>query len=328
MAKKKNPYLLTPDQKLEIYYWMRLTRIYDDNIVALWKQGRGVGGTFSEQGHEAISIGAGYALEPDDVVAPMHRDVGTYMLRGMTPRRIVANQLGRATGVSSGRDSNLHGCGDLDLNLVGFISHLPQSLPVAVGVAMSFTYRNEPRVAMTFIGDGSSQSGLFHESLNLAAIHNAPFVLIVENNQYAYSTPISYAMRIDDIADRAAGYGIPGVVVEGNDVEAVYAATKEAVDRARAGGGPTMVECKTMRMMGHAIHDGAEYVPAELLAEWEKKNPVELFEKKLLQEGITDQTEIDEIKHRCEVEIADAIEFAESSPWPDPESVEEGVYAP
>lgn len=328
MAKKKNPYLLTPDQKLEIYYWMRLTRIYDDNIVALWKQGRGVGGTFSEQGHEAISIGAGYALEPDDVVAPMHRDVGTYMLRGMTPRRIVANQLGRATGVSSGRDSNLHGCGDLDLNLVGFISHLPQSLPVAVGVAMSFTYRNEPRVAMTFIGDGSSQSGLFHESLNLAAIHNAPFVLIVENNQYAYSTPISYAMRIDDIADRAAGYGIPGVVVEGNDVEAVYAATKEAVDRARAGGGPTMVECKTMRMMGHAIHDGAEYVPAELLAEWEKKNPVELFEKKLLQEGITDQAEIDEIKHRCEVEIADAIEFAESSPWPDPESVEEGVYAP
>lgn len=328
MAKKKNPYLLTPDQKLEIYYWMRLTRIYDDNIVALWKQGRGVGGTFSEQGHEAISIGAGYALEPDDVVAPMHRDVGTYMLRGMTPRRIVANQLGRATGVSSGRDSNLHGCGDLDLNLVGFISHLPQSLPVAVGVAMSFTYRNEPRVAMTFIGDGSSQSGLFHESLNLAAIHNAPFVLIVENNQYAYSTPISYAMRIDDIADRAAGYGIPGVVVEGNDVEAVYAATKEAVDRARAGGGPTMVECKTMRMMGHAIHDGAEYVPAELLAEWEKKNPVELFEKKLLQEKITDQAEIDEIKHRCEVEIADAIEFAESSPWPDPESVEEGVYAP
>lgn len=328
MAKKKNPYLLTPEQKLEIYYWMRLTRIYDDNIVALWKQGRGVGGTFSEQGHEAISIGAGYALEPDDVVAPMHRDVGTYLLRGMTPRRIVANQLGRATGVSSGRDSNLHGCGDLDLNLVGFISHLPQSLPVAVGVAMSFTYRNEPRVAMTFIGDGSSQSGLFHESLNLAAIHNAPFVLIVENNQYAYSTPISYAMRIDDIADRAAGYGIPGVVVEGNDVEAVYAATKEAVDRARAGGGPTMIECKTMRMLGHAIHDGAEYVPAELLAEWEKKNPVELFEKKLLKEGITDQAEIDEIKHRCEVEITDAVEFAESSPWPDPATVEEGVYAP
>lgn len=307
---------------------MRLTRTYDDNLVALWKQGRGVGGTFSEQGHEAISIGAGYALEPDDVVAPMHRDVGTYMLRGMTPRRIVANQLGRATGVSSGRDANLHGCGDMSLNLVGFISHLPQSLPVAVGVAMSFVYRNEPRVAMTFIGDGSSQTGLFHESLNLAAIQNAPFVLIIENNQYAYSTPISSAMKIGDIADRAAGYGIPGVVVEGNDVEAVYAAAKDAVDRARSGGGPSLIECKTMRMMGHAIHDGAEYVPAELLAEWEKKNPVELFEKKLLAESVTDQEEIDEIKHRCEVEITDAIDFAEDSPWPDPITVEEGVYAP
>lgn len=307
---------------------MRLTRTYDDNIVALWKQGRGVGGTFSQKGHEAISIGAGYALEADDVVAPMHRDVGTYMLRGMTPRRIVSNQLGRATGVSNGRDANLHGCGDLDLNIVGFISHLPQSLPVAVGVAMSFAYRNEPRVAMTFIGDGSSQTGLFHESLNLAAIHNAPFVLIVENNQYAYSTPISYAMKIEDIADRAAGYGIPGVVVEGNNVEAVYAATKEAVDRARAGGGPTMIECKTMRMLGHAIHDGAEYVAPELLAEWEKKDPVEQFEKHLIKEGVFDQTEVDEIKHRCDVEITDAIEFAEASPWPEPDTVEEGVYAP
>lgn len=320
--------VLTPEQKIEIYYWMQLTRTYDDNIVALWKQGRGVGGTFSERGHEAISIGAGYALEPEDVVAPMHRDAGTYMLRGMTPRRLLANQLGRATGVSRGRDANLHGCGDMSLNLVGFISHLPQSLPVAVGVAMSFVYRNEPRVAMTFIGDGSSQTGLFHESLNLAAIQNAPFVLIVENNQYAYSTPISYAMAIEDIADRAAGYGIPGVVVEGNDVEAVYAATKAAVDRARRGGGPSLIECKTMRMLGHAIHDGAEYVPRELLAEWEKKNPVKLFEKKLLAEGIADQEEIEEIKQRCEVEIADAIEHAEASPWPEAATVEEGVYAP
>ncbi|MEM7130342.1 MAG: thiamine pyrophosphate-dependent dehydrogenase E1 component subunit alpha [Chloroflexota bacterium] len=319
---------LTPEQKLEIYYWMRLTRTYDNNLVALWKQGRGVGGTFSQQGHEAISIGAGYALAPDDVVAPMHRDVGTYMMRGMTPRRIISNQLGRSTGVSGGRDANLHGCGDMSLNLVGFISHLPQSLPVAVGVAMSFVYRNEPRVAMTFIGDGSSQSGLFHESLNLAAIQKAPFVLIIENNQYAYSTPITYAMAIEDIAERAAGYGIPGTVVEGNDVEAVYGVTKEAVDRARSGGGPTLIECKTMRMLGHAIHDGAEYVPKDLLAEWEAKNPVEQFEKKLLRERVADQEEIDEIKHRCEVEITDAIEFAESSPWPDPTTVEDGVYAP
>ncbi|MEZ4708629.1 MAG: thiamine pyrophosphate-dependent dehydrogenase E1 component subunit alpha [Caldilineaceae bacterium] len=319
---------LTPQQKLEIYYWMYLTRHYDDTIVALWKQGRGMGGTFSQRGHEAISVGAGYALEADDVVAPMHRDVGCYFLRGITPRRIVSSQLGRATSINGGRDANLHGCGDLNFNIVGFISHLPQSLPVAVGVAMSFLYRNEPRVAMTFIGDGSSSTGLFHESLNLASVHKAPFVLIVENNQYAYSTPLSQQMKVEDIAARAAGYGIPGIIIDGNDVEAVYQASKEAVERARHGGGPTMIECKTMRMMGHAIHDGAEYVPRALLAEWEKRNPVLLFEQQLLAEGVCDQVEIDEIKQRCAVEIADAVDYAEASPWPDPATVEEGVYAP
>ncbi|HXF63849.1 MAG TPA: thiamine pyrophosphate-dependent dehydrogenase E1 component subunit alpha [Caldilineaceae bacterium] len=321
-------YELTPQQKIEVYYWMRLTRTYDEMMVAYWKQGRGLGGVFSQQGHEAISVGAGYALAPEDVVAPMHRDLGCYLLRGLTPRRIFANMLGRATGVSGGRDVNLHGVGDLSLNLIGFISHLPHSMPVAVGVAMSFTYRNERRVAMTFVGDGSSSEGLFHESLNLAAVHRAPFVLVVENNQYAYSTPLEQQMRVPDIATRAAGYGIPGVIVDGNDVEAVYRAAKEAVERARGGGGPSLIECKTMRMLGHAIHDGAEYVPRALLAEWEKRNPVERFERRLLEQGIADEAEIEEIKQRCRVEIADAIEFAEQSPLPDPATVAEGVYAP
>lgn len=319
---------LTPEEKLDIFYWMYLTRVYDETLVNLWKQGRGVGGTFAQRGHEAISIGYGYVMEKDDIIAPMHRDVGCYMLRGMTPRRLMANQLGRATGVSGGRDANMHGCGDMNLNIIGFISHLPQSLPVAVGAAMSFVYRNEPRVAITTIGDGSSNTGLFHESINLAALHKAPFVLLIENNQYAYSTPLHQQMTVQDIAPRAEGYGIPGVIIDGNDVECVYAATKEAVDRARAGGGPSIIECKTMRMLGHAIHDGFEYVPRELLAEWEKKDPVICFEQRLLRQGIADQTELDEIKHRCQVEIADAVEYAENSPWPEPESVEDGVYAP
>lgn len=321
-------YALSVQQKLELYYWMRLTRTYDDTMVAYWRQGKGLGGVFSQKGHEAISVATGYALEADDVVAPMHRDMGCYFVRGMTPRRVFAQMLGRATGVSGGRDVNLHGAGDMKLNIVGFISHLPSSLPVAVGVAMSFTYRKEKRVAMTYVGDGSSSEGLFHESLNLAAIHNAPFVLIVENNQYAYSTPLHQQMRVDDIADRAAAYGMPGVIVDGNDVEAVYAVTKEAVERARAGGGPSLIECKTMRMMGHAIHDGAEYVPRELLEAWEKRNPIELYRQKLIDNGVADQTEIDEINHRCEVEVADAIDFAENSPMPDPATVLDGVYAP
>ena len=224
---------LTQTQKLELYYWMRLTRTFDDMMVAYWKQGKGLGGTFSQRGHEATSVGAGYALAPEDIVAPMHRDIGCYMLRGLTPRRIFSNLLGKDTGASRGSDANLHGMGDLSHNIVGYISHLPQSLPVAVGVAMSFTYRNEKRVAMTFVGDGSSNAGVFHESLNLAAIFNAPFVVIIENNQYAYSTPVSEHTKIVDIANKAQNYGIPSQIVDGNDVEAVYTAVKAAVDRAR-----------------------------------------------------------------------------------------------
>jgi TPP-dependent pyruvate/acetoin dehydrogenase alpha subunit len=319
---------LTHDQQLTFYYWMRLTRTFDEMMIAYWKQGRGIGGTFSQRGHEAISVGTGMALAQDDVVAPMHRDLGCYLLRGLTPRRAFCSLLGRANGVSAGRDANLHGMGDLNLNLIGFISHLPQSLPVAVGVAMSFVYRGEPRVAMTYVGDGSSSAGVVHESLNLAAVSNAPIVVVVENNQYAYSTPVGAQMRIADIAERAAGYGIPGVVVDGNDVEAVYAVARQAVDRARAGGGPTLIEAKTMRMLGHAIHDGAEYVPRDLLEQWERRDPLLLFEQKLLGRGALDETELNEIKQRCMVEVTDAIEFAERSPLPDPAMVEVGVYAP
>lgn len=321
-------YELNRDQQIELFYWMQLTRTLDEMAVALWKQGRGVGGMFSQRGHEAISVGTGFALEAEDVAAPMHRDLGCYLLRGMTPRRIMANLLARETGFSRGRDANMHGAGDLSLNLIGFISHLPQSLPVALGVAMSFLYRDEPRVCLTYIGDGSTSEGLFHEVMNMASLYHAPLVLIVENNQYAYSTPLSQQMKIPDIARRADGYGMPGLIIDGNDVEVVYRATKEAVERARQGGGPTLIEAKTMRMMGHAIHDGAEYVPRDLLAEWEKRDPVRCYAERLLAHGVLDQAEIDEIKHRCQVEITDAIEYAESSPFPDPATVEEGVYAP
>ncbi len=319
--------MLTADQKLELFYWMTLTRVFDENMVAMWKQGRGLGGTFSQRGHEAISVGAGYALGPDDVVAPMHRDLGTYLLRGMAPQRIFGNLLGRANGVSGGRDANLHGMGDLDLNVIGFISHLGHSLPVALGAAMSFIYRDEPRVALTFTGDGSSSAGLFHETLNMAAVWNAPLVIIVENNQYAYSTPLSQQMKSPEIAQRAGAYAIEGVAVDGNDVEAVYAVTHAAIERARTGGGPTLIEAKTMRMLGHAIHDGAEYVPPELLAEWEKRDPVKLFREKLVASGVADAVELDEIGHRAAVEVVAAIEAAEASPLPEPSSVMYGVYA-
>lgn len=307
---------------------MRLTRTFDDRMLALWKQGRGVGGTFSQRGHEAISVGAAYALEPEDIVAPMHRDLGCNLVRGLTARRIFANLLGRETGVTQGRDANLHGMGDLNQGIIGFISHLPHSLPVALGVAMSFRYRHEPRVALTFTGDGASSAGLFHETLNLAAVFSAPLIIIVENNQYAYSTPLFQQMKVFDIARRAEGFGLPGIIVDGNDVEAVYTVVSEAVTRARAGQGPTLIEAKTMRMLGHAIHDGAEYVPPELLAEWAAKDPLARYGAALQDTGVADAVELEEIGARCEREIEDAIAFAEASPWPQPETITQGVYAP
>lgn len=319
---------LTDEQRLEIFYWMVLARTFDEGMVSLWKQGRGLGGTFSQRGHEAVSVGSAYALAPEDIIAPMHRDIGAYFLRGLTPRRVFGNLLGKVTGVSGGRDANIHGMGDLSLGIVGYISHIPMSMPITLGVAMSLKMRNEARVAMTYVGDGGSTAGLWHETLNMAALYNAPYVLIVENNQYAYSTHVSDQMPIENIADRASGYDIPGAIVDGNDVEAVYRATCEAVERARQGGGPSLIEAKTMRMLGHAIHDGAEYVPKELLAKWEKKDPVARYQDRLLAEEVADREELNEIRQRAAVEIEDAIEFAEASPHPEPDSVEEGIYAP
>ncbi len=319
---------LTDEQRLEIFYWMVLARTFDEGMVSLWKQGRGLGGTFSQRGHEAVSVGSAYALAPEDIIAPMHRDIGAYFLRGLTPRRVFGNLLGKVTGVSGGRDANIHGMGDLSLGIVGYISHIPMSMPITLGVAMSLKMRNEARVAMTYVGDGGSNAGLWHETLNMAALYNAPYVLIVENNQYAYSTHVSDQMPIENIADRAPGYDIPGTIVDGNDVEAVYRATCEAVERARQGGGPSLIEAKTMRMLGHAIHDGAEYVPKELLAKWEKRDPVARYQERLLAEEVADREELNEIRQRAAVEIEDAIEFAEASPYPEPDSVEEGIYAP
>ena len=318
-----------PDElRRELHYWMRLTRTIDDRLIALWKQGRGMGGTFNQRGHEAISVGTGAALAPDDVAAPLHRDLGCYLIRGMTPRRIVANQLGRAAGVTGGRDANLHGCGDLSLGIVGFISHIPQSVSTALGVAMSFSYRRLPNAAMTYLGDGGTTTGLFHEVLNMAAVYRAPLVIVVENNQYAYSTPVHQHLAGRNIVHRSRAAGVPAEEVDGNDVEAVYRAATAALEQARSGGGPSLIEARTMRMLGHAIHDGAEYVPEELLAKWKERDPIDRCERTLLEDGAADRDSLEETARRCREVTDDAVAFAESSAWPDPAAVEEGVFAP
>jgi TPP-dependent pyruvate/acetoin dehydrogenase alpha subunit len=317
---------MTVDQKFDVYYWMQLARTFDERMLAHWKQGRGVGGTFSQRGHEAIAVGAAYALGPSDVVSPMHRDLGAFLLRGVTPREAFANLLGRETGPTCGRDANFHGMSHLERGIIGYISHLPHSLPVALGVAMSFRYRDEPRVAMAFTGDGATNAGLYHEVLNMAGLYAAPLVIIVENNQYAYSTPCRQASKVKSISAHAAGYGLQTTTVDGNDVEAVHGVANAAVQRARAGDGPSLIEAHTLRMLGHAIHDGAEYVPRELLAAWEARDPVIGYRRKLAAAGAATK-QLDEIDRRCREEVEDAVAFAEASPWPDPSTVTHGVYA-
>jgi pyruvate dehydrogenase E1 component alpha subunit len=312
--------------QLVTYRWMRLTRTLDDAIRHLWLSGQGVGGTFNQRGHEAISVGPALCLAADDVVAPMHRDLGAYLVRGMTPRRLLAQQLGRADSPSGGRDANIHGCGDTDLNIIGFISHLPQSLPVAVGAAMAFKMRGERRIAMTWTGDGGSITGLYAESLNLAALDEAPVVIIVENNQYAYSTPIARHSANPDIAARSRAFGVHAVDVDGNDVVAVQQAAGAAVDRARNGGGPTVVVAETMRMLGHAIHDGFEYVPADLLEEWHERDPLTRFEVHLTTSGI-EPGELRAIDDEVAADVATAVASAKDSPWPDAGTVSDGVWA-
>jgi pyruvate dehydrogenase E1 component alpha subunit len=306
---------------------MALTRAFDDSMVAMWKQGRGLGGAFSQRGHEAISVAAGMALGPDDVAAPMHRDLGTYLVRGMTPDRIFGNLLGRSTGPSQGRDANLHGLGDLSLGIIGFVSHIPQALPTTLGVAMSFKLRREPRVALTTVGDGGFTSGATHETLNMASLYQAPFVLIIEDNKYAYSTPLDQQMSSARFAEKMAAYDIPASKVDGNDFDAMYVAVSEAIDRARDGGGPSVVEADTMRMLGHAIHDGAEYVPAELLEHWKARDPVAAMRRRLLEGGTATEDQLVAIDHVAQQKVRDAIATAEAAPLPDPSTLYDGVYA-
>ena len=317
---------LTSDQLLHLYYWMRLTRALDERLMLLYNPGKILGLAFSQRGHEAISVGAAYALGPEDVIAPMHRDMGSYLVRGMSARRIVAQHLGRVTGPSRGRDGNMHGLGDMSLGIVGFVSMLPSSVPVTIGVGLSFWLREESRVALTIFGDGGTSTGKWHESLNFAGVFKLPVVLICQNNQYAYSTPLSRQFAIQDIADRAAGYGFPGVAVDGNDVLAVYEVTRQAVERARRGDGPTLIECKTMRMKGHAAHDDARYVPDELLEEWVKKDPIRRYEKVLRDQGLLRPEVQRAIEERVTADLEDAQAFALDSPLPNPDDLERGVY--
>jgi TPP-dependent pyruvate/acetoin dehydrogenase alpha subunit len=311
---------------LQMYYYLRLTRALEDRITALYRQGRIVGGVYTSNGMEAISVGYALALERDDIIAPFHRDMGAFLVRGITPGEVVAQYLGKRTGPTRGKDGNVH-IGDVKRGVIGFVSHLADNLPVATGVALAFKIRGEARVVVTNTGDGGTSRGDFHEAMNLAAVRKLPVVFFCNNNQYAYSTPLRLQMAIVDVVDRAKAYGMPGEIVDGNDVAAVYLAAKRAIQRARKGDGPTFLECKTMRMHGHSEHDSAKYVPRQLLEEWKSKDPILKAEQMLRQLEYADEAIFREVDERVQKEIEAAVEFGQQSPLPEGPEALDGVFA-
>lgn len=311
---------------LQLYYYLKLTRRLEDRFTSLYHQGKILGGAWTSNGTEAVSVGYGYALERDDIAAPYFRDMGVFLVRGITPKRLMAQYLGRKTGVTGGKEGNVH-VGDLNFGVFAFPSHLADNYPIGTGAALAFKIRGEKKVAAACTGDGGTSRGDFHEGMNFAAVRKLPIVFICNNNQYAYSTPLQLQMAIKNIADRALAYNIPSKIVDGNNVVAVYTAAKEAYEIARNGGGPTFIECKTMRMHGHSEHDSAKYVPRELLEEWKKKDPILHMENYLLENTISKREELEDIDTRVKKEVDEAEAFAEESPYPDPEECLKGVYA-
>jgi TPP-dependent pyruvate/acetoin dehydrogenase alpha subunit len=317
---------LTRQQYLDLYYYMRLNRAVEDTMVKLFRQNKIVGGLYSSLGQEAISVGSAYALEKKDWLAPMIRNIGALLVKGVPPRDIFMQHMAKYDSPTKGKDGTSH-FGDLDnLHIVSPISMLGDLIPVMTGVAMAGRYLGQKVVAMTWIGDGGSSTGVFHEGLNFAATQKAPFVLILENNLWAYSTPVRKQVPLENLADRAKAYGIDSYIVDGNDVVAMYSTAKEAVTRARAGEGPILIEAKTFRRLGHAQHDPAEYVPKEMRAYWEARDPIALYEKYLTGEKLLDAKGKKEIDERLDTLLAAEREFAENSPMPPAELAEEGVY--
>jgi len=317
-------HLKRSDRVLLLRY-MLLMRLSEERGLTLYKQGKVPGSFYDGCGQEAISVGASFALGPRDRMCILHRDLGAHFVRGVTPDRYLANYMGRSGGVTGGKDGNMH-FGDRDLGCVGMVSMLPDMAQVATGMALAFKMRGEPRVAMTFFGEGSTANGQWHEAMNFAGVHRLPAVFVLENNKFAYSTPNELEFAVDPV-ERAGTYGFSGVSVDGNDVEAVFEAARQAAERGRAGEGPTLIECHTMRMHGHGAHDDMSYVPEGMLEEWAKRDPIERYLDRLRDERGFDEQELDEIRASTEEEVAEAAERALSSPLPEPESALDGVFA-
>src|SRR6267154_2839176 len=321
---------LTRDQLLEIYRFLRLTRTLEERLTALYRQSKVIGGLFRSLGQEGESVGSAYALSrgPNpDILSPLIRNLGSMLVMGAEPIAILRQYMAKADSPTRGRELNVH-FNDLEKGYLGQISHLGDMVPVMAGIALTFKLRGEPRVGLVYIGDGGTSTGTFHEGLNLAAVQRLRLVVLGEYNHWAYSTPPEKQFAVKDLAEKAKGYGVPAVTVDGNDVLAVYEATKFAVERARRGRGVHFIEVKTYRRKGHAEHDDQHYVPKEELERWAREDdPVDRYVTRMLGTDWVSEADLKEIDDRVRIEVDQATDACVNEPLPPPESALGGVYA-
>jgi len=323
---------LSRERKLELYYWMRLTRQLEERLVNLYRQTKVVGGLFRSLGQEADAVGSCFALEQRDVMSPLIRNLGAMLVKGATPVEVLKQYMAKADSPTRGRELNIHfgdiGAPGVTRGFIGQISPLGDMVPVMTGVTMSFKMRGEDRVGLVYVGDGATSTGAFHEGINFAAVQRCPLVVVVENNGYAYSTPTHKQTAARHFVDKAIGYGVQGLQADGNDVLAVYDVTKQAVDYARAGHGVTLVELITYRRKGHAEHDNQSYVPAGEIERWAAENdPLDRYLGVMRRDLLATAEEIAAIDARVLREIDEATDIADASGTPQALDALSGVYA-
>jgi len=317
---------LTDGQMVELYRYLKLTRLVEERIVNLYRQTKVVGGVYRSLGQEATAVGSAYALRPDDFITPIIRDLGACFVKGIRPREIFAQYMAKAWGPSGGKDLNVH-FGYMEKGFIGPISHLGDMIPVMTGILLGARLQKKDIVGLAYIGDGGASTGAFYEGMNFAAVQKLPLIVIAEYNQYAYSTPTSMQTAVRNLAEKAAAFGIQGYIVDGNDVIACYEVTKRAIDHARNGHGAVLIEAKTYRRKGHAEHDDQRYVAEGEIEWWEKHNdPVDRFETFLINQKVATKEKLDEITTDVQREIDEDSEWAESSPMPEPEVATQNVF--
>lgn len=319
---------LSKAQLLELFHYLKLNRVVEEKLGNLYRQGQVVGGLYRSLGQEACSVGSAYALERGDIFTPLIRNLGAIFVRGARPRDVFAQYMAKATGPTRGRDLNLHfGWLSDEGSMPSVVSMLGDMIPILTGAVIAERLKGRQTVALTWIGDGGTSTGAFHEGFNFACVQKAPLVLVVENNKWAYSTPTRKQTANPRFVDRARAYGCFGEQVDGNDVLAVYETTRRAIARARRGDGPTLIEADTMRMRGHAEHDDMKYVPREMLEEWAGRDPLAGYERRLLENGTATRDELEQIAAELDAFVRGELAWAEASPLPEPESGLDGVYA-